>query len=87
MLGFGEEVIHPPVEDHASDDFDRHLLFGDELGGVEDVEFEPLGERFVEELDAKFPFGEVAGFDGRPEVAAMEIGVGPVNLDRLVPND
>ena len=65
---------------------DRHLLFGDELGGVENVELELLGELFVEELQAELPFREVAGLDGVPQIAAVEIGVGAVDLDRLVPD-
>ena len=35
----------------------------------------------------ELPLGVVAGLDGVPEVAAVEVGVGPVDLDRLVPDD
>ncbi len=62
-------------------------LFRDELGGVEDVEVEGFGEFFIEELNDEFPFGEVAHVDGVPEVAAMEIGIGAVDLESLVPDD
>ena len=86
LLGLGEEVVDAPVEDHPADGPHRHLLLGDQLGRVEHVELELLGERLVEELEAQLPFGEVARLDGVPEVAAVEVGVGPVDLDRLVPD-
>ena len=60
-------------------------LLGDELGRVEDVEVELVGEGVVEALDAQLPLREVALVDGVPEVAAVEVGVGAVDLDRLVP--
>jgi hypothetical protein len=59
---------------------------GNDLGRVEHVEGEPVGELVVEQLQAQLPLGEVAGGDGVPQVAAVEVGVGAVDLDRLVPH-
>ena len=67
-------------------DPDRQHLLGDELGGVEHVEVEAVGELLVEELHAELPFGEVARVDRVPQVAAVEVGIGAVDLDRLVPD-
>ena len=64
----------------------RHLLLGDDLGRVEHVEGEAVGEVVVEELHAELPLGEVARRDRVPQVAAVEVGVGAVDLDRLVPH-
>ena len=55
LLGFGEVVVDVAVEHHAADDAQREDLFGDELGGVEHVEVELVGEVLVEELDAEAP--------------------------------
>ena len=56
------------------------------LVGVEDVEVELVGESVVEQLHAELPFREVAGLDRVPQVAAVEVGVGAVDLHRLVPD-
>ena len=44
----------------------RHQLLGDDLGGVEDVEVERVGEVVVEQLDAELPLREVTAVDGVP---------------------
>ncbi len=41
----------------------------------------------IEELHAEFPFREVAGLNGLPQVAPMEIGIGTIDLDGFVPDD
>ncbi len=87
LLGLGEVVVDVAVEDHPADDAQRQDFFGDELGGVEDVEVEAVGEVFVEELNAELPLREVAGFDGVPEIAAMEVGIGAGDLEGFVPDD
>ena len=85
LLGLGEEVVDRPVEHHPPDRRDRDELLGDELGGVEDVEVEGVGELVVEHLHAELPLREVAGVDGVPQVTAVEVGVGAVDLHGLVP--
>ena len=86
LLRLGEEVVHRAVQDHPADDADRHLLLGDDLGGVQDVELELLREVVVEELHAQLPFREVPGLDRAPQVAAMEVRIGAIDLQRLVPH-
>jgi len=86
LLGVGEEVVRQPVQHQAADPADRDLLLRDDLGGVQDVEPEPVGELVVEQLQAEFPLGEVAGGDGVPQVVAVEVGVGAADLERLVPH-
>ena len=49
LLRFGEEVVGIPVQ-HQPTDRNDHELFGDDLGGVEDVEGEALGLFFGEDL-------------------------------------
>ena len=61
LLGLGEEVVDHVVEHHPPDRTNGHELLGDELGGVEDVEVERVGEGVVEQLHAELPFRGVAG--------------------------
>ena len=86
MLGLGEEIIRVAVEHHPSDDLQRHELFGEELGCVEHIEVKSRGLLFVEQLNAKIPFREIAGFDRLKEITAMKIWVGAVDLDCLIPD-
>ena len=58
LFGLGEEVVHHPVQDQPSHPPDRHVLLGDELGGIQDVEGEPVGEVVVEDLQAQLPLRE-----------------------------
>ena len=87
LLGLAEDVVNDAIEGEPSDDPHRHHLLGDGLGGVEHVELERIGELVVEDLDAEVPLREVAGLDRVPEVAAVEVGVSAVDLDRFVPDD
>jgi hypothetical protein len=85
LLGLGEEVVDHAVEHQPADDADGHVLLGDDLGGIEDVEGKAVGEVVVEDLHAELPLGEVALLDRVPQVAAVEIRVGAVDLHGLVP--
>ncbi len=80
LLGLGEEIVDIAVKHQPPDDSDGHLLFGDQLGRVEDVELERVGEIVVEHLQSQLPFRIVAGLDGVPHVAAVIVGVGAVDL-------
>ncbi len=86
LLGLGEEVVHEAVEHEAADLLHGDQLLGDDLGGVEDVEVELVGEVVVEDLEAQLPFREIALLDGVPQIAAVEVGIGAVELQRLVPD-
>ena len=86
LLGLVEDVVDHPVERHPADDPDRDLLLGDDLRRVQDVELEGVGELVVEQLHPQIPLGEVAGLDRVPQVATVEVGIGTVDLDRLVPH-
>jgi len=87
LLGLREEVVDDTVEHQASHDAYRHQFLWDDLGRVEDVEIEAVGKGIVKQLDAQFPLGEIARVDRIPKIAAMEIRVGAVDLDRFVPDD
>ncbi len=86
LLGLGEEVVDSAVEHEAAHAANRDELLGDDLRGVEDVEVERVGELVVEQLEAQLPLREVAAVDRVPQIAPMEVGVGTVDLDRLVPH-
>ena len=73
-------------EHQPADRLHRHQLLGHDLGRVEHVEAEALGLLLGEDLQAELPLGIRAGLDRFPQVAAMEVGVGAGDLDRLVPH-
>src|SRR5688500_18880246 len=85
LLGLGEEIVDAAVEHEAADAPHRHFLFGYDLRGIEHVEIEFVREIFIEELKSELPFGIVARLDRIPEIPAMEVGVGAVDLDGFVP--
>src|SRR3546814_16493770 len=64
-------IVDAAVEHQPSDPPHRQHLLRDDLGRIEDVEVEPVGEILVEELQAEFPFREVAHLDRIPQVAAV----------------
>ena len=63
LLGFGEEVVDAAIEHEPADDANGDFFFRNELGRIQNVERELLGELFVEELQAEFPFRECSGLD------------------------
>ena len=82
-----KKLVGIAVQYHATDHPQRDHLFRDELGSVEHVKLEFVGLPLGECLKAKLPLGEVALVDGIPEVPAMEVRIGAVDFDGLVPND
>ncbi len=85
LLCLGEEIVDAAIEHQPTDAAHLHLFLRNELGGVEDVECELVGEIVVEQLHPQLPFGEIAALDRVPQIAAMKVGVGAVDLERLVP--
>ena len=86
LLRLREEIIDASVEHQPADLSNRHFLFGNDLRRVQHIEGELFRKRIVEELEAEFPFRVVSGLNGVPEVTPVEIGIGAVDLDRLVPH-
>ncbi len=85
LFGLGEEVVWHPIEHQSSNHANRQHLFGNDLGGVQHVEVELVGEGLVEQLQAQLPFGKGARMDRVPQVAPMEVRIGAVDLHSLVP--
>ena len=85
LLGFRKEVVRPAVQHHPPDDAHGHILFGDQLGGVQNVIGLRVGKGVVKHLDAQVPFREVPDLDRVVQVAAVIVRVGAGNLHRLVP--
>ena len=55
LLGLGEEVVDAAVEHQPAHAADRDLFFGDELGRVEHVEREVVGEVLGRRAAARAP--------------------------------
>jgi hypothetical protein len=85
LLGLGEEVVRVAVQHEPADGLHRYELFGHELGGVEHVEAERVRLVLREDLQAELVLGIGARLDRLPEVAPVEVRVGPRDLHGLVP--
>jgi hypothetical protein len=87
LLGFGEEIVDTAIQHESTDPPNGHVLLRDDLGRIEDIEGELRRELLIEELQPELPLGVVTRLNGVPQIAAMEIGIGPVDLHRFVPDD
>ena len=85
LLGLGKEIVRHPVEHQPADRDRRQQFFRNDLGRIEHVEIETVGKILIEQLELQLPFREIAGLDRGPQIAAMEIRIGAVDLHRLVP--
>ena len=85
LLGFGEIIVRVAVENHLADAPDRNLLLRNDLGRIEDVEAECHFVLFLDDLQAKLPFEEVAALDRLEHVPPVEVGVHAGDFLRLVP--
>ena len=86
LLGLGEEIVDAAIEDESPNALDGDLLLRDNFGGIEHIEIEVRRELLVEELQAEFPLGVGAHLDGVPQIAAVKIRIGTVNLHCFVPD-
>ena len=85
LFRLGEEVLDVAIEHQPPHSAHWHELLGDELGRIERVERQQRGRLRVEQLQPELPFGEVAGLDSVPQIAAVKIRVRAVDLHRFVP--
>src|SRR5688500_17332193 len=58
LLCFGKEILRHTVEHEAAYRLYRQDFLGNDLGRIENIEVEIVGEILVEELQTEFPFGE-----------------------------
>jgi hypothetical protein len=86
LFGFTEEVVDVAIEFELTKVANWHQLFGPDLGGIEDVEFEVMLVLFWNDLDAKFPLWKCSVFDGFPQIFAVEIWVLSGNFESFVPD-
>ncbi|MDH6438706.1 hypothetical protein M2158_007247 [Streptomyces sp. SAI-144] len=86
LLGLGEEVLRIAVEHHPADRPDRHLLLRDELRGVEQIEVERELVLLRHQLYAELPLRVLAGLDGVPQIAPVEVRITALALLCLVPH-
>ena len=61
-----QRIVDHTIKDKPTNDPDGQHLFRNEFGGIKHVELELVGELLIEQLKAKFPFGERSGLDGVP---------------------
>ncbi|MNN26646.1 hypothetical protein D3C81_1401590 [compost metagenome] len=85
LLDFCKEVVGVTVEHHFAQRRNRHQFLGDNLGGVEQVEFELVFISFRHDLYTQLPLRVITGLDRFAKVATVEVGVLARKLLRLVP--
>jgi hypothetical protein len=64
LFCLGKEVVGVAVQLHPPDDPERHHLFGDQLGRVQHIMGQAVGQRLIENLHGQIPFREIARGDG-----------------------
>src|ERR1700690_3925183 len=87
LLRLEKEVDGIAIEHHPPNDFNGNDFLWDDFRRVEDIEVKTFRLLLVESLNAKLPLREGTLGDRLIEVTAMKVGVGPVDLDRLIPDD
>ncbi len=87
LLRLSEEVVRVSIEGELPDAAHRDKLLRDELRGIEQVKAETFGVRLLDDLEAEFVFGKLAGFDRFPEASAVEVRVGAGQLLGFVPGE
>ena len=66
LLGFREEIIDIPVKRHRTDQTNRNVLFGDELGRIEMIERQLVSGFLIEQLDAQIPNRKIPSLNRIP---------------------
>ncbi len=66
LLGLREEIVRISIENHSADRGDRHHLFRNQLGRIQDVEAESIGLFFRKQLHSQLPLRIVAGTRSPP---------------------
>jgi hypothetical protein len=86
LLGLGEEILGHPVEHEAADRFRAgSTSSGMSLVGSRTSKSKAVCEVLIERWST-VPIRESRRLDRVPEVATVEIGIGAVDLDGLVPD-
>jgi hypothetical protein len=85
LLRLREEIIGVTVERQPPHALKRHQLLGHDLGGIEQVEVEPVLLRLLDHLQAELPFGVRAVRDRFSQVAPVKVRILAGDLERLVP--
>src|SRR5260370_2124915 len=80
LLRFSEEIVDVTVEHEFANHIERNHLFGNDFRCVQYVELELVGEILIEDLQPQFIFWKVATGNGVPQIAAVKVGVGAVDL-------
>lgn len=86
FAGKGRQVLVAALSHSGSDDPDRDLLLGPDLGRVEDVEVELELVLILYHLHLEVVLGVVAHLDGFQKITSQEIRVLAADLLRLVPD-
>src|ERR1022692_961999 len=86
LFGLSEEIIRPAIQYHAANHFQRYQFFRNQLSRVKMIERKLVCFLLCEQLNCKFPLGEVSCSDGVKHIAAVEVLISTGNLHGFVPD-
>src|ERR1700683_2760576 len=85
LFSFGKEIIHRSIEHQLTDHLERNLLLGNDFRGVQYIEFKIVSKLLIENLQPQLPLRKLSRTDRVPQIPPVEIGIGAINLQRLIP--
>lgn len=86
LLSLREELISGSIQNHLSNNLDRHEIFWPDLGGVENVEIEIMLFGFRDDLDTEAPLWICSIVDGLKEILTMKVWILTGKFEGLIPD-
>ena len=87
LLGLREKVIGVAIEGQLANAPDRDQFFGNDFGGIQQIEIERLLILFLNDLYPEFPFRIIAVLNSFPQIASVKVWVLPGNFLGFIPED
>ena len=87
LLGLREKVIGVAIECQFANALDRDQFFGNDLGGIQQIEIERLLIFFLNDLYPELPFRVITVFNSFPQIASMKVWILTGNFLGFIPED
>ena len=86
LFRFRKKVVRVAVQHHFPDDFHGNQCFRNELGSVQNIEVELVCVLFRDELQPQLVFRIISGFNGLPEILAVEVRIASCQYLGFIPH-
>ncbi|EMR02453.1 hypothetical protein ADICEAN_02439 [Cesiribacter andamanensis AMV16] len=86
LLGFGKEIVRVAVQYHLAYFLYGYQFFGNDFGGIQQVEAKFVLIFFFHHLHTEFKLGIIAHVNGIPQIAAKPVGVFAGQFLGLIPH-